>query len=302
MNFDRLHLPKPRGRRAAPDPSATRIYPNVEITADHFVFGEWDLGSLDLKATSYVGRWRLDQFDLEQPGLQVRANGHWAYGEGGSGTQIKATVASDDIEIALKKLSLPKHMVESEAALELVLEWPGDPQSFALERLNGTYTATARSGRFLNVQPGSGRLLGLFNIDEVSRRFSLDFSDIFSKGLGFDQIKGQGDIRNGDLYTDKLFVVAPSALIEINGRTGLVSNDYDLEVTVAPRLSSQISMLSALANPIAGAMVFFAHKVFSKQLSRMIQYRYEIKGSWDSPEISSARREPEPEAEEETSR
>jgi uncharacterized protein YhdP len=302
MNFDRLHLPKPRGGRTAPDPLVTRMYPNVKITADHFVFGEWDLGRLDLKATSYVGRWRLDQFDLEQPGLQVKANGHWAYGEGGSGTQIKTTVISDNIEVALKQLSLPNHMAESKVNLELVLEWPGDPQSFTLERLNGTYSVAAKAGRFLNVQPGSGRLLGLFNIDAISRRFSLDFSDIFSKGLAFDQIKGQGDIRNGNLYSDKLFVVAPSALIKINGRTGLVSQDYDLNVVVAPRLGSQISMLSALANPIAGAMVFLAHKVFSKQLSRMIQYQYEIKGSWDSPEISSLRQEPEPEPEEESNR
>ncbi|GAG20402.1 unnamed protein product [marine sediment metagenome] len=142
----------------------------------------------------------------------------------------------------------------------------------------------------------------MFNVDEISRRLSLDFSDIFSKGLAFDQIKGQGDIRNGNLYSDKMFVVAPSSLIEINGRTGLVSQDYDLKVVVAPRLGSQISMLSALANPIAGAMVFLAHKVFSKQLSRMIQYQYEIKGSWDSPDISSLRREPDPETEEGTSR
>jgi uncharacterized protein YhdP len=294
MNFDRLHLPKPRGRHTAVDQSVTRIYPNLNIKADHFVFGEWDLGRLDLKATSYVGRWRLDQFDLEQPGLQVKANGHWAYGEGGSGTQIKTTVISDDIEIALKQLSLPNHMAESKVNLELVLEWPGDPQSFMLEKLNGTYSVAAKAGRFLNVKPGSGRLLGLFNIDEISRRFSLDFSDIFSKGLAFDQIKGQGDIRNGNLYSDKMFVVAPSSLIEINGRTGLVSKDYDLKVVVAPRLGSQISMLSALANPIAGAMVFLAHKVFSKQLSRMIQYQYQIKGSWDSPDISSLRREPDP--------
>ena len=293
MNFDRLYLPKPRGRRKTPDPSTTRIYPNVEIQADHFVFGEWDLGRLDLKATSYVGRWRLDKFDMEQPGLRVRANGHWAYGESGSSTQIKATVHSDDIAVALKQLRLPPHLIESEVELELVLEWSGDPQSFALKKLSGNYGIDAKTGRFLDVEPGSGRLLGLLNIEEISRRFSLDFSDIFSKGLTFDQIEGQGSIVGGNLYIDGLFVVAPSALIEINGRTGLAAEDYDLQVVVAPRLGSQISMLSALANPIAGAVVFLAQKMFAKQLARMIQYQYAITGPWDLPEFTLVRREPE---------
>ena len=185
-------------------------------------------------------------------------------------------------------------MADASAEVDLVLEWDGDPQSFELDKLNGTYTASAESGRFLNLEPGSGKLLGLFNIEALSRRFSLDFSDIFSKGLTFDQINGRGDISSGNLYSDELFVVAPLALIQITGRTGLKAEDYDLKVVVAPRLGSQISMLSALANPVAGAVVFLAYQVFSKQLSQMIQYEYKITGSWETPDIISVRKEPGP--------
>ena len=65
------------------------------------------------------------------------------------------------------------------------------------------------------------------------------------------------------------------------------------QVVVAPHVGSQISMISALANPVAGAMVFIAQKVFEKQLAKMIQYQYDITGSWDEPEFTTARWEPE---------
>ncbi len=293
MDFDRLYLPKPRGKRNTSEPDVRRRYPNVEIQADHFIFGEWDLGRLDLKATGHADRWSVDDLILDQSGLQIRANGHWDFGENGSTTRIRATMLSEDVAIALEKLSLPPHIAESRVNLDIELEWPGDPRNFVLRELNGTYSAVAESGRFLNVDPGSGRLLGLFNVDAISRRLSLDFSDIFSKGLAFDQIKAEGTITGGNLYSDGMFIAGPSALIEISGRTGLAAEDYDLRVVVAPHVGSQISMISAIANPVAGAMVFIAQKVFEKQLSKMIQYQYDITGSWESPEFTTVRWEPE---------
>jgi len=293
MDFDRLYLPKPRGKARIIEPDARRRYPNVEIHADHFIFGEWDLGSLDLRAASSEGRWSVDKLVLDQPGLKIDASGHWDYGESGSTTQFKASMQSDDIAVALDKLSLPPHMVESKVNLEFVLEWPGEPQGFLLQKLEGTYSAKAETGRFLNVDPGSGRLLGLFNVDAISRRLSLDFSDIFEKGLAIDQIKAKGKIAGGNIYSDGILIFSPSALVEITGRTGLVKEDYDLRVVVAPHVGSQISMISALANPVAGAMVFIAQKVFEKQLSKMIQYQYDITGSWDAPEFTTVKWEPE---------
>ena len=72
-----------------------------------------------------------------------------------------------------------------------------------------------------------------------------------------------------------------------------MDEDYDLRVVVAPHVGSRISMISALANPVAGAMVFIAQKVFEKQLSKMIQYQYDITGSWDAPEFTTVKWEPE---------
>ena len=295
LDFDRLFIPE---KTVLSPTTGTRVepssYPDLEIHADHFKYRDWDLGKLELSAQGYVGRWRIDRLQMSQPGLHIEADGHWAYGPGGSRPQIRASVGSDEIETALAKLSFPPHLAESSAQLELQLGWTGDPQSFGWSKLGGTYIVSADQGRFLSVDPGSGRLLGLFNIDTISRRISLDFSDIFSEGLAFDQIKGQGKIDNGNLYSEGLFVLGPSALIEIEGRTGLAKEDYDLTIIVAPQLAEHISVLSALASPLAGAMMFLAQRLFKKQLAKVVHYRYEISGSWDEPDIVLVRLEPKP--------
>lgn len=297
MRFDRLHVPKAIKQKTRPSPpTRPNRYPTLDIRADRFKYGDWDLGELRLLAGPRGGEWRIEKLIMDQPGLNIDATGKWVKDAGATNTRINARVNSDDVAVALARLRLPPHMAEADVRMQLDLHWPGDPASFRLGGLNGNFDITATEGRFLNVEPGSGRLLGLFNIDAISRRFSLDFSDIFSKGLAFDQIKGEGTINRGNLYTDGLFVVGPSAIVEIDGRTGLESEDYDLEVVVVPQLGSHISMLSALANPIAGAMVFIAQKVmkktFNKLLTEMAHYRYKIEGSWEEPVITSVLLEP----------
>ena len=92
--------------------------------------------------------------------------------------------------------------------------------------------------------------------------------------------------------------MGPSAAIEINGRAGLESEDYDLEVVVVQQLGTHISILSALANPLAGAMVFLAQKVmqntFNKLLTEVAHFKYDIEGSWEEPVITLVQREPIP--------
>ena len=55
-------------------------------------------------------------------------------------------------------------------------------------------------------------------------------------------------------------------------------------------------MLSALANPAAGAVVFVMQKLFKKQLAKIVHYRYQVDGPWEDPHVVKLRQEPLPEA------
>jgi uncharacterized protein YhdP len=70
-------------------------------------------------------------------------------------------------------------------------------------------------------------VFGLLSLQTLPRRLTLDFSDVFKKGLTFDRIKGSFLLERGDAYTTNLYLDGPAARIDISGRTGLAVNDYD---------------------------------------------------------------------------
>ena len=81
-------------------------------------------------------------------------------------------------------------------------------------------------------------------------------------------------------------------MIEARGRAGLEKEDYDMELIVAPDVGGNLTLLSALANPAAGAVVFLVQKLFKKQLAKVVHYRYQVNGPWDDPNIVQMLRQP----------
>ena len=71
--------------------------------------------------------------------------------------------------------------------------------------------------------------------------------------------------------------------MQSQGRIGITEEDYDLELVVSPQLGGNIALLSAFANPAAGAVLYIAQRLFRDQLNDALRYNYTISGSWDEP-------------------
>jgi len=115
----------------------------------------------------------------------------------------------------------------------------------------------------LGVEPGAGRMLGLMSVVELPRRLSLDFRDVTDKGLAFDRVRGDFDIRAGNAYTQNLLVKGPAVDIGVAGRTGLAAQDYDQTVVVSGNPSGPITVAGALAGgPIGAAGALLVSQLF----------------------------------------
>ncbi len=53
-------------------------------------------------------------------------------------------------------------------------------------------------------------------LPRCARRLALDFSDLTDKGLAFDTVRGDFDLRDGNAYTDNVLVKGPAAEIGLN--------------------------------------------------------------------------------------
>lgn len=295
FDMTRLHWPRlEKGERATtyktpPDPSE---FAHLSIDAQEFRFGDMRLGRLEFRAGPEGSAWLIRRLSLEQPELGIEATGQWTSDQfDAHRTSVRVTARAANMGKALGQLGLEGQVAKGSAELEADLSWSGEPGDFALGALNGELSFNADDGRFLKLEPGSGRLLGLFNIETLVRRFRLDFTDVFKEGFAFDRIHGEAGITAGRLQTDGIFVISPAALLEMEGSMHLGDETYDLEVTVAPQVGANLSLAGALANPAAGAILFVVQKLFKKQMAKLIHYKYRVTGAWTDPQVDSIRPE-----------
>jgi hypothetical protein len=141
-------------------------------------------------------------------------------------------------------------------------------------------------GTLYEVQPGAGRMFGLLSVNALPRRLSLDFSDVYRRGLAFDSISGTFRLADGHAHTDDLRLSGPAARVEIKGRAGLAALDYDQEAVVVASFASSLAIAGTLAGgPGVGAAMLIASEILRGPLEDMARVRYRVTGSWDHPVV-----------------
>lgn len=255
-------------------------------------YGDIDLGKVSITTERIENGVRMTHAFAEQGSFVVRGSGDWTVTEGITHSRLDASVNGDSLVGLLGGFGYDIANIEGGATeLQLNAFWPGTPADFGLVKLRGHLSIDVESGRFLDIEPGGGRLFGLLSLQTLPRRLSLDFDDLFSKGFTFDSIDGTFSIENGNAYTNSLLMDGPSARILIAGRTGLKEKDYDQVVTVTPALSNSIPVASALFGPAGigvGAVIYLGQKMFKsipEQMDKLLSREYSITGDWSSPVI-----------------
>ena len=77
----------------------------------------------------------------------------------------------------------------------------------------------------------------------------------------------------------------------IVGRSSLGDQTYDQLAVVRPHVSNVLALGGAVVGgPAAGAAMLLISRIFRKPLSQIGESYYEIKGSWDEPQIAKVQR------------
>ncbi len=136
---------------------------------------------------------------------------------------------------------------------------------------------------------------GILSLQSLPRRISLDFRDIFTDGLAFDEIVGAVKVNKGVASTDNLRISGPAARIVMNGQVDLARETQVLRVKVNPQLSDSVSVAGALiGGPVAGIAAFVAQKLLKDPLDQIASYEYDVTGNWTDPQVNKVERQPAP--------
>jgi len=151
----------------------------------------------------------------------------------------------------------------------------------------------ANKGQFIKLDPGIGKLLGVLSLQSLPRRLSLDFRDIFSEGLAFDEIVGTVKVNRGIANTENFRIQGPAVRIQMTGDVDLARETQKLRVKVFPSMSDSLSVAGALiGGPIAGIATFVAQKLLKDPIDKMAAYEYDVTGTWADPQVAKVESSP----------
>jgi len=294
--LDKFSLPETTTTPASLQAQANEVIndlPALDISIGELSLKNRPLGSVHLTAENRDAAWHtVISVKNDEDILSIK--GRWRPPPAQSETQIDFDLMSTNIEKTLFRLGYPESLRSERVNLTGRFTWRGAPLTIDYPSLNGKLKIDTGKGQIKKLEPGVGRLLGIFSLQTLIRRVTLDFRDVFGEGFAFDSIRGEFDFINGVMNTTDLKVNAPSAKIFLKGSINLLNETQNIQARVQPALGESVAVGAMIANPIAGAAVWAAQKIFKDPFGQIFTFEYQITGPWSDPKIDKLAQTVEP--------
>jgi uncharacterized protein (TIGR02099 family) len=265
------------------DPSAL---PPLALDVDDLRFGEARLGATALRTRKVPGGLRIETLQMRSSQQKIDINGDWTGRGRTARTHLVAKVDSQNLGALMDGLGFTGQVRGGTGKVDLDLGWPSSPAGFSLRGLDGSAKLDARNGALLEVEPGAGRVIGLFSLTQLPRRLMLDFRDFFSKGLAFNQVSGDVAFKDGQAQTSNTVIDGPAAEIRIGGSTDLKAQTFDQTIHVLPRSGNLLTVVGAFTGgPVGAAVGAAANAVLRKPLGEIGAKTYHVTGPWKDPKV-----------------
>jgi len=290
VNLSRLNIPHDKSEKQPAQAVDYGLlpsnYPAIDLEIEQFAVNNKRFGQMSLKAGPAEDSWKIDTFSLTNQGIVATAQGLWFNNaEQGSISNVEFDVRIDEADDALEEMAFDDILRKGKGSVTGTLTWIGAPHEFDYSRLNGDFNAFVKDGELVQVEPGGGKILGLLNMNAILRRLVFDFSDVVATGLRFDRMRFKGVLADGEAVLQDAFILSPAVFVTMEGNLNLDNESIDMEVHVSPELGGNIALLSALANPAAGAVVFITQQLFKDDLRRNSFRSFRALGTWQEFEF-----------------
>ncbi len=276
--------------RQAPQPATKpdpRQLPPLLVTCEDLRINQAELGKARLQTQPTASGMGIEQLSFEGPDGKFTALGQWGWRKNHQHTELAGSLQSADLGVLLHRLGYPRHMHDARAKTTFDLNWPGHPGQIHMASLAGSLDARISEGRLAEVDPGITRVLGLLNVDALTRRLKLDFGDLVKKGYSFDKIRGSFRFEEGSAFTHDLVVKGPSSDIEVGGRIDLLDHELEQLVSVTPKLDATLPIISTIAGgPVAGIATLLAQELMADEVDQLNRFEYSVSGNWDEPKLT----------------
>ncbi len=279
------------------DKTDVNSLPNLNLLIEDLRLNGLKLGRLDVDAANKKAGltsnldWQLNHFKLNSPDISLTLDGSWKRSlvakSGTSSTHLNLAIEAKDLGRLLDNFKLKGLMSEGDTQIKGELNWVGSPAKFDASHLNGKLNLNIEKGMVVKIEPGAGRLVGVLNIESLPRRLRLDFSDLFSDGLAFDQIQADLSIDKGVVRTSNFTLEGVIATAQMEGQADLANQTQDLKVTITPHINTGTSSVYlATINPLLGLTNFVTQYLLTTPINKVATTQLRIDGTWSKPQVT----------------
>lgn len=277
--------------------------PPVEIHVNKFDWLPLQLNDLRIYAEPDIAGMKIKTFGFATGTTQLIGEGSWHLVDpqnvnpalaNAQTARLNLTLQSSDFGNALTALGFDGVMADGEGRVSTSLTWPDAIYAPDLELMTGRADVDIRRGQLLQIEPGAARLVGLFALQTLPRRFNLDFADLVKDGLDFATITGDIGIDSGVAEMRLVQLNGPVGVVDITGLTNLVDEEFNQTITVLPRVSAALPIIGIITGgATAGIGALIAGGVLKAagvDFDRIGLQKYSLTGGWDNPNFRSIRR------------
>ncbi|CAM3790430.1 YhdP family protein [Parendozoicomonas haliclonae] len=264
--------------------------PPMNVTVQELAYKGQNAGQVQFTLRPFSKGLNLENLSGSLGGAAFNGDLTWTQTGKDNSTQLAGELTSRNLEDTLKFWGYPDLMSAKRVQAKTYLSWSGTPAGFSINTLEGDVGLELTNGRF-NSKAASGtealRLFGVLNLDSITRRLRLDFSDLFRGGMVFDRVKGKAGFNNGEVtLIDPIVVKGVSSDFKLSGRLNTRQQALDMGLVVTLPVTQNITVVSLLLGQpyIAGAAYLF-DKLLGSKVEQFASLRYEISGSFQDPQI-----------------
>ncbi len=261
---------------------------NLKLTSNMMSYDQLQFSDFRLDTGVKGNQLTIDMLAFRHDNISLAAKANWHYLPvvKKHRSELSLSITGDQLGQTLAALDLGDTMQDGNVNLNGQIRWSGELLNLDWDSLMGEGRFEINNGVLINVDPGSGRLVGLLSLNALPKRLSLDFKDVLLEGLNFDKISGSYKIEGENLYTDNTRMDSASTRIRISGRTGLRDRDYDQTMLVIPKIRHTLPLLGALAaGTTVGWGLLLIQSLFKDAIDKSVEVEYKVTGPWADPQL-----------------
>jgi uncharacterized protein YhdP len=257
-------------------------YPEIFIECKQCIYKNNDLSPLSVHVFPSKDRLNIRSIKIVGNDDKIQMSGTWDQ----KNTNIIVDIEAGKDNELLKRFGFASPVIYRKGTVTGAFDWKGAPWQFNFESLNGSFSAALANGLITEVNDKGARLLSIFSLDGIRRSLNLEFDNVFSKGLNFDDLTLSGNISNGIIKNDNFYLDGSVGKIVGRGQIDLSNYDTNYQFSYSPAVTSSLAVLTAFAiNPLTGAAVLVLSKIFEPVVETIIRVDFTVKGPIDDPEV-----------------